>query len=220
MSPESIVCSTSLTANFFISPTATTGAVSVTVTTIAGASGAQSFTINTTPARDIVTLATDTAPGAPPGTGTGSNGDLRYAILNARAGDAIVFNCGNPCTITLGGPLPPITQNQTIDGGMFGRVIIDGNALYRAFFVDSGTVTLQNLQIQNTLAQGGAGGSNHSVITSAGGGGVGLGAGLFVNQAGAAAPLRHTRQTNRAELGSKPQAGVRPKRTNPCSTRV
>jgi hypothetical protein len=56
--------------------------------------------------------------------------------------------------ITLGGPLP-VTHTLTIDGGLPGRVVIDGASTYRAFFVDTGTVTL-NLKIQNAKAQGGA----------------------------------------------------------------
>lgn len=71
-----------------------------------------------------------------------------------------MFSCGAPpCTITLNGPLPPITSSLTIDGGSFGTIVIDGNSLYRVFFVDSGTVTLTSLQIQNANATGGAGGN-------------------------------------------------------------
>ena len=87
-------------------------------------------------------------------------------------GDTIVFNCGSPCFITLGGPLPAITHNLTINGGSLGNVIIDGADSYRVFFVDTGTVTLANLQIQNALAKGGNGGS-----PGGGGGGLGAGAG-------------------------------------------
>lgn len=43
--------------------------------------------------------------------------------------------------------------------------------MYRAFWVDSGTVALENLQIQNAEAQGG--------------GGAGAAAVLFINQANA-----------------------------------
>ncbi len=63
--------------------------------------------------------------------------------------------------------LPPIVQDQTIDGGSFGRVIIDGASTYRAFWADSGTVTIANLQIQNAKALGGSGGSGGQGVRGA-----------------------------------------------------
>ena len=53
---------------------------------------------------------------------------------------------------------------------------IDGLGDQRGFFVYSGSVTLENLLIENTAAQGGAGGGGGD----GGGGGAGLGGGLFV----------------------------------------
>lgn len=138
----------------------------------------------------IVTLATDATPGTNPGEcPAGTSGDLRDAICNAGAGNWIIFDCGDPCTIILAAPLPPIVQNQTIDGGSFGRVVVDGAGKYRAFFIDTGTVTLTNLQIQNAIAQGGNGGGIASIF--GGGGGAGLGAGLFVNQSSAIATVEN-----------------------------
>ncbi len=114
---------------------------------------------------------------------TGAAGELRAAIVAANVaggtGNTITFACGTPCTITLNSALPPITSNLTIDGGAFGDVILDGNNLYRVFFVDSGTVTLANLKIQNALAKGGDGGGGYP---GGAGGGLGAGACLFVNQ--------------------------------------
>jgi hypothetical protein len=133
-----------------------------------------------------VTVFTDTNSGGLAGTGAGAAGDLRAQILAANAvpgADTITFVCGAPpCTITLAGPLPPITESLSIDGGTAGNIIISGADAYRVFFVDTGTVALQNLVIQNGRAQGGAGGTGGG----GGGGGAGLGGGLFVNQAGAA----------------------------------
>jgi hypothetical protein len=126
-----------------------------------------------------VTLNSDSSPGAMGLCPAGTIGDLRWAMCNASPGNWIAFNCGSPCTIVLSAPLPPIVQNQTIDGGAFGRVIIDGAGAYRAFWADSGTVTLANLQVQNAKAQGGSGGSGGM----GGGGGAGLGGALFVNAA-------------------------------------
>ena len=135
------------------------------------------------------------------GSGSGSTGDLRYAISQAnKAGgtNSIVFSCSSAsCTITLGGPLPPIESNLTIDGGTFGKIIVDGASSYRVFFVDTGTVTLANLQIQNALAQGGAGGAGGP----GGGGGLGAGACLFVNQSGAKVTVQNSYFRNCAASG-------------------
>ena len=123
-----------------------------------------------------VTAFTDTTPGSPPGTGSGSAGELRTAMLASSPGDMIVFSCAaEPCVITLGGPLPLIGHDLTIDGGVEGDVIIDGNNAWRAFWVDTGTVAIRNLWVRNVVAHGGNG--NYG-----GGGGAGLGAGIFVNQ--------------------------------------
>lgn len=127
----------------------------------------------------VVTRNSDSSPGATGLCPSGTSGDLRWAMCNASPGNYIAFNCGNPCTIVLGAALPPIVQDQTIDGGSFGRVIIDGASTYRAFWADSGSVTIANLQIQNAKALGGSGGSGGQ----AGGGGAGLGGALFVNAA-------------------------------------
>jgi hypothetical protein len=118
-----------------------------------------------------------------PGLGPGEPGDLRWAIQQAMAagGGNIAFDCGSPCTITLNNPLPPIEAGSgiTIDGDAYGDVVIDGNsgsgAANRVFFADTGTLTLNNLLIQNALAKGGNG-------ADGGGGGMGAGACLFVNK--------------------------------------
>lgn len=63
----------------------------------------------------------------------------------------------------------------TTSGGNNAQVqTIDGLGSQRGFFVLSGNVTLQDLNINNTLARGGDGGAG------GGGGGAGLGGGLFV----------------------------------------
>ena len=123
----------------------------------------------------VVTTNADNMAAPPPGS-------LRAALLAAKPNDTINFACGSPCTITLAGALPPIMGNLTIDGGSFGTVFIDGAKQFPGFFVDFGVVRIANLQIQNTLAQGGAG-------VDGGGGGLGAGACIFVNQQGAAVTL-------------------------------
>jgi len=176
VSNVNVTSPTSLTATFTVIANAPQGISNVTVTTVGGTSNAQSLNIAD---GMIVTLNTDidSVSGGVNGAGTGNPlGDLRYAMQNVTSPGLIVFNCGNPCTITLQGPLPPIEISETIDGGTFGNTIIDGAGAYRVFFVEIveiGIVTLENLQIQNALAQGGAGGQD------SGGGGLGAGAGLF-----------------------------------------
>lgn len=55
---------------------------------------------------------------------------------------------------------------------------LDGNGIARGLFVNSGSVTVQNLTIADTVARGGDG-------ASGGGGGAGLGGGLFIGDHGA-----------------------------------
>lgn len=136
-----------------------------------------------------VTSTADSDLGATPGVcPAGKAGELRYAMCTAAAGDTIAFDtkamCSDalPCTIVLGAPLPPIENDLTIDAGKFGKVAIDGAKRYRAFFVDTGVVTIARLEVRNAAAIGGNGGDHHAQ-QNGGGGGAGLGAGIFVNQA-------------------------------------
>ncbi len=173
---------TTLTATFNIAG-ASFGTHPIAVQTGAGTSGAQLFAVGASSIQ--VTLCTDANPGNPPGQGVGTSSpyDLRGAIEAAdqTSGALITFalsGCATPNTIVLAGPLPPITANTIIDGGSYGDVIVSGANTYRAFWVSSGTVTLENLEIEDASAQGGAGGG--TATGSGGGGGAGLGAGLFV----------------------------------------
>ena len=83
------------------------------------------------------------------------------------------------------GPLEAINlasgETLTIDGTdvKSGQVdAIDGQGTQRGLFVYQGTVEIDNLTIQNAHAVGGAGGASN--YTAGGGGGAGLGGGLFV----------------------------------------
>ncbi len=174
-----------ISATFSLDPSAAAGTRNVTVSTSAATSTPKTFAVSNTGV-DVVTIGTDSNPGMPPGTGSGASGDLRHAILHSNAGDRIIFDttamcAAAQCTITLAGPLPPIVQNLTIDGGSFGRVTIDGANAYRAFWAETGIITIANLQIQNVKAKGGNGGGGS--LAAGGGGGAGLGAGLFVDAA-------------------------------------
>ena len=123
-------------------------------------------------------VVTDAGDAVDPATGV----TLREAILlaNATPGSTITFDpalAGG--TITLAAPLPLIEQDVTIDASGAAPVTVDGDGANRAFFVRSGDVTLNNLTVQNTLAEGG-----DATAGGAGGAGGGLGAGgaLFVNE--------------------------------------
>ncbi len=104
-----------------------------------------------------------------------SAGSLRQAIANATNGGTINFSVTG--TITLTNSLPAIFKSLTIDGPGAGSLTISGNNLYRIFFVDagSGSVNINNVTLANGSAQGGAGGN------AFGGGGLGAGGALFVN---------------------------------------
>jgi autotransporter-associated beta strand protein len=105
-------------------------------------------------------------------TGAGS---LRAAITVADAapGSTITFSLAPNSTITLASDLPAITTSTTINGAGAPGLTLNGNNASRGFFVYSGTVAISNINIANTLAQGGTGGL--------GGGGAGMGGGLFVS---------------------------------------
>ncbi|MGO4712205.1 autotransporter domain-containing protein [Bradyrhizobium sp. 2TAF24] len=115
-------------------------------------------------------------------TADSGNGSLRAAITAAASGDTIVFQVGG--TVTLASELPLITKNLTIDGNG-NNPVISGGGSYRPFFIgDAGTtgttytVTLANLSVSGSKAQGGSG-------IDGGGGGAGLGGAVFVSSNGA-----------------------------------
>ncbi len=117
-------------------------------------------------------------------TSTGNNTSdpttLAGAITaaNSNPGSTIYLSLPSNSTITLTSALPTIEANMTINGGGAPGVTISGNNTNRVFFVDNGTVTIQNLTISQGSAVGGTGGSGSQ---GAGGGGLGAGGGLFVN---------------------------------------
>ena len=127
-------------------------------------------------------------------------GSLRQAILDANALNAptgvpiygvastITINPGIGAITLTSGPLPLIYSNLNIVGAAGGSVL-DGSGTFRGLFVSGLATTgngapavvivnISNLAIQNVVAQGGAGGAN----VQSGGGGLGAGGGLFINQ--------------------------------------
>jgi hypothetical protein len=108
---------------------------------------------------------------------------LNGAILTIDTGPVGTYVINITGTINLTSPLLainlPADSRLTIQGTSSGGVpqvqtIDGGNTQQRGLFVYAGTVNINDLTIQNMLAQGGIGG------VGAGGGGAGLGGGLFV----------------------------------------
>jgi len=119
--------------------------------------------------------AIDLASQADGGNGTRYTITLEGATLTESADISAINLAGND-TLTING------QNA----------ILNGADAYRGLFAYSGNLTIENLTIENAVANGGAGGS---VGSGGGGGGAGLGGGLFVanNSAAGAAPADVTR---------------------------
>ena len=106
-------------------------------------------------------------------------GSLRQAMLDAVAGDRILFDPSlSGSTISLNSMLPVIDQDLTIVGDGAPNLVIDGAGTNRVFFVQSGSVEISELTIRNGAAIGGAGGSGG---VGGGGGGLGAGGAIFVD---------------------------------------
>ena len=138
----------------------------------------------------------------------GSPGTLRYAInqANANPGSTINFAAHLP-TIALTADLPPINADMTIVGGTGDG--ISGSGAHRIFFVNAGTVVINNLILQDGVAQGGTGGSG----SGGGGGGLGAGGAIFIrgNDGGRTAPnvtLSNLTLTDNKAVGGTGGAGV------------
>jgi len=135
-----------------------------------GGTGDNSNAISLTTSQNrIVTTANDSGPGS-----------LRQTISDSNSGDVISFDSSlNGQTITLTSGQLSIGKSMTIDGlttspGIF----ISGNDAVRVFYVSAGTVTINNLTIQN-------GNSVPAIPGNIGG------AGLFVTNAGTAVTLNN-----------------------------
>ena len=123
------------------------------------------------------------------------SGDLRGCLnyINSQS-IATTYNvnfaltAGNETINLAGSLLPPINlaraNTVVIDGsnlsGSGNMITVNGNNVQRGFFFVQGTGTVQNINIANALAKGGAGGSGGG---NGGGGGLGAGGGLFIDSA-------------------------------------
>jgi uncharacterized protein with beta-barrel porin domain len=101
-------------------------------------------------------------------------GTLPYWLLNANNGDTIDCSLISEQSIVLTSSLPAITNSYTINGA---GITINGDNNYQAFQVASGTVTINNINIQSALSKGGDGGNGYS----GGGGAVGGGGAIYVH---------------------------------------
>lgn len=112
-------------------------------------------------------------------TNDSGSGSLRQAITdaNAASGAAVIDMTNISGTILLESALPQINGDLTLNGPGEELLSVSGQDLYRPFFVNAGTVNLNNFSIVNGLAKGGDGGTNFS----GGGGGAGMGGGLIAN---------------------------------------
>ena len=115
---------------------------------------------------------------------------LRCALINAAHGDLLNFA---PSITVVGRDLPAIVKNLTINGNNYG---LSGANQYRGLFAYSGSSLIANLNIGQTLARGGNGGSGRN----AGGGGAGLGGGLFV-AAGASVSIANVQFFSSSAVG-------------------
>lgn len=151
----------------------------------------------------IVDIAGDSSPNTYGQNSGPTSGDLRFCINTANFNggtNTITFDLGaGQETIPLNAMLPPLNvkkgANISIDGsnsaGSGTPITIDGNLNlitgqgYPGFVAVQGTVLLENMTIENTLARGGQGGffPNYYDQLGGGGGGLGAGAGLFIDGA-------------------------------------
>ncbi len=118
-------------------------------------------------------------------------------IFSDSTGYIINFT-GTPSPIPLAAMLPVLNLNfpfpLTIDGGTGAPIVINGQGAHRGFVANRGTTTINNMTIENVVANGGNGGA------AGGGGGMGAGAGLFV-RGGATVSLSKTSISGAANIG-------------------
>jgi autotransporter-associated beta strand protein len=130
------------------------------------------------------------------GSGSGTN-SLAWAINSANAAGAgphTITVSPSVTTISVSASLPIINANVSIEG--HGTKIVGNNQ--QLFVVNSGTVSLRDMNVTGGRALGGTGG----VGNGGGGGGLGWGGGLFVN-AGARVTIENvTFDSNRAQGGA------------------
>ncbi len=102
---------------------------------------------------------------------------LREAIAAAEANagpDVIDFSNLITQPIIISSPFLVITTDMTIDGSRATNLTISGGGNSRIFWIQNGTITIQNLTLANGYAKGGD--------SDTGGGGMGAGAAIFMHE--------------------------------------
>ncbi|SCW58976.1 autotransporter domain-containing protein [Ancylobacter rudongensis] len=125
---------------------------------------------------------------------------LADAVAKAANGDTITFTAD--IELSAKGKAGTITTNVTINGNghkLLGKAGANANGLY----VQSGTVTIQNLDLSGLTTKGTSGGNGGG----GGGGGAGTGAGLFVGAA-ANVTLANVALQNNSAVGGNGGVGV------------
>ncbi len=132
----------------------------------------------------------------------GDAATLGFAIQLANAVPSTTSTITLTANITLTSALPLIgntgeNRTLTIIGNGF---TIDGQGTNRIFFVNSGTVTIQNTTLMNGNATGGRGGNTDIRGGGAGGGGMGAGGAVFV-RSGSSLVLDGVAMTGNSAVG-------------------
>ena len=124
--------------------------------------------------------------------------DLVSALttVDNNPGSSYVINITGTITLTAGTTLPAINSTSSVTINGVSGAILNGGNVQRGFFVYQGTVTINNLTIENTVAQGGTGGAGGG----GGGGGGGLGGALFV-ASGASLSVSNVTLTGNSAVG-------------------
>ncbi len=97
---------------------------------------------------------------------SGSANQLRdkLSAAQSRGGGTITFTCGPSIVLNAAyGALPTITTNITINGG--NTITLSGNNASRLFFVDGGTLTLNNITITKGYYNGDGGAIYNNIGT-------------------------------------------------------
>ncbi|GAA4332520.1 hypothetical protein GCM10023165_07160 [Variovorax defluvii] len=138
----------------------------------------------------------------------GDTASLANCVKNIAADPAQTINLtadiilnGN-IGVLAGDPLKPITINGN-------RHTLDGAGTYRGFFLGAGTVTINDLTLQNLRAKGGDGGQDFAM----GGGGMGAGGAVFA-RSGVDLTLNNVSLVSNSAVGGNSNANFTPANPN------
>jgi uncharacterized protein with beta-barrel porin domain len=160
--------------------------------TVAGAAIIASILLVAAPARAQTILTANDAPSLM----------IALTAVDNNPGTSYQINITQNITLTSSTTLPAIntTSPLIIAGNGF---TLDGGGVQRGFFVYTGTVSINNIAIQDTQATGGNGGSSAG---GGGGGGAGAGGALFI-AAGGNVTVSNVQLTSNHATGGNASAG-------------